>query len=84
MKTREARRVAVGAAPSIHLRRNHVREIEVVDDADAAPASVMVTIPIGHMLATELRFALTPREARELARALANRAIAAGLSGDET
>lgn len=82
MKTREARRVAVGAAPSIHRRRNHVREIEVVDDADT-PASVMVTIPIGHMLATELRFALTPREARELARALANRAIAAGLSGDE-
>lgn len=83
MKTREARRVAVGAAPSIHRRRDHVREIEVVDDATDA-ASVMVTIPIGHMLATELRFALTPREARDLARALANRAIAAGLSGDET
>lgn len=82
MKTREARRVAVGAAPSIHLRRNHVRDIEVVDDPENSQG-VMVTIPIGHMLATELRFALTPREARELARALANRAIAAGLSGDD-
>lgn len=83
MKTREARRVAVGCSASISTRRNQVREIEVVDDPDGGQG-VRVTIPIGHMLATELRFALTPREARELARALANRAIAAGLSGDET